>query len=246
MKKVCVVVPCYNEAGNIEDILRADFELNPDIHILVVDDNSPDGTGDIVDGLISRGVFGEKLHILHRAGKLGLGTAYIDGFKWAMQNGFDVFISQDADFSHNPIYIKEMLRLVDVGYDLVIGSRYVDGGGVINWGIIRKIISFGGSLYARILLLTKIHDLTGGYNCYTRKSLEVINLDTIISNGYCFQIEMKFRNVLGNLKIYEMPIIFEDRRVGKSKMSKKIFIEAMLNVLKMAFRRRSIKSLLNI
>lgn len=246
MKKVCVVIPCYNEAGNIEDILRADFELNPDIHILVVDDNSPDGTGDIVDGLISRRVFGEKLHILHRTGKLGLGTAYIDGFKWAMQNGFDVFISQDADFSHNPIYIKEMLRLVDVGYDLVIGSRYVDGGGVINWGIIRKIISFGGSLYARILLLTKIHDLTGGYNCYTRRSLEVINLDTIISNGYCFQIEMKFRNVLGNLKIYEMPIIFEDRRVGKSKMSKKIFVEAMLNVLKMAFRRRSIKSLLNI
>lgn len=246
MKKVCVVVPCYNEAGNIEDILRADFELNPDIHILVVDDNSPDGTGDIVDGLISQQVFGEKLHIIHRSGKLGLGTAYIDGFKWAMQNGFDVFISQDADFSHNPIYIKEMLRLVDVGYDLVIGSRYVDGGGVINWGIIRKIISFGGSLYARILLLTKIHDLTGGYNCYTRKSLEIINLDTIISNGYCFQIEMKFRNVLGNLKIYEMPIIFEDRRVGKSKMSKKIFVEAMLNVLKMAFRRRSIKSLLNI
>ncbi len=246
MKKVCVVIPTYNEKGNIENIIKTDLKVNPNIHILIVDDNSPDGTGKIVDKLIKDNVFDGKLHIMHRKGKLGLGTAYIEGFKWAISNGFDIFISQDADFSHNPIYIKDMLKLVDAGNDLVIGSRYVKGGSVVNWGFLRKLISKGGSLYSRILLLTNIHDLTGGYNCYTKKSLETINLDTIISNGYCFQIEMKFRNALAKLKIKETPIVFEDRRVGKSKMSKKIFIEAMINVFFMAFKRHKIKSMMNI
>lgn len=246
MKKVCVVIPTYNEMGNIKEIIAEDLKINPDINILIVDDNSPDGTGKLVDDLIANKTFGDKLHIMHRKGKLGLGTAYIQGFKWALDNGFDVFISQDADFSHNPIYIKDMLKKVSDGFDLCIGSRYVKGGGVVNWGIGRKFISRGGSFYARTLLLTKIRDLTGGYNCYTKKSLETINLDTIISNGYCFQIEMKFRNVLAGLNVCETPIIFEDRRVGKSKMSKKIFIEAMLNVVKMALSRGKIKSLMNI
>ena len=140
--------------------------------ILVVDDNSLDGTGALVDNLIKDKVFGDRLHILHRSGKLGLGTAYIQGFQWAMENGFDIFISQDADFSHNPIYIKDMLDAIKNGADVCIGSRYVKNGGVKNWGIGRKIISKGGSLYARFLLLSSIKDLTGGYNCYTRKSLD--------------------------------------------------------------------------
>ncbi|MBD5405882.1 polyprenol monophosphomannose synthase [bacterium] len=245
MKKVCVVIPTYNEKGNIENIIAEDLKINPNISILIVDDNSPDGTGEIVDNLIKSKTYGDKLHIIHRKGKLGLGTAYIEGFKWGLQNGFDIFISQDADFSHNPIYIKDMLDLIEKGNDLVIGSRYVKGGSVVNWGLIRKCISRGGSLYSRILLLTNIKDLTGGYNCYTRKSLEKINLDTIISNGYCFQIEMKFRNVLAKLKIAETPIVFEDRRVGKSKMSKKIFIEAMINVFFMSFKRNKIKNLMH-
>ena len=246
MKKVCVVIPTYNEKGNIENIIKADLKTNPNVHILIVDDNSPDGTGKIVDNLIKENKFDGKLHILHRKGKLGLGTAYIEGFSWALQNGFDIFISQDADFSHNPKYIKNMLSFMEKGNDLVIGSRYVKGGGVVNWGIIRKLISRGGSLYSRILLLTNIHDLTGGYNCYSRKSLETINLNSIISNGYCFQIEMKFRNVLAGLKVKETPIIFEDRRVGKSKMSKKIFIEAMINVFFMAFKRNKIRNMMNL
>ncbi len=246
MLKTLVVIPCYNEAGNIREIIAEDFKLNPDIHILIVDDNSPDGTADIVDELIASGEYENKLHIMKRAGKLGLGTAYIEGFTLGLANGYDIFISQDADFSHNPIYIEEMMELVEKGSDLVIGSRYTKGGGVRNWGFVRRLISRGGSLYARILLLSKVNDFTGGYNCYTRKSLELINLSTIISNGYCFQIEMKFRNVLAGLKILETPIIFEDRRVGQSKMSKKIFIEALFNVLLMTFKRKEIKSLMNI
>ena len=136
MKKVCVVIPTYNEKGNIENIIKTDLKVNPNIHILIVDDNSPDGTGKIVDKLIKDNVFDGKLHIMHRKGKLGLGTAYIEGFKWAISNGFDIFISQDADFSHNPIYIKDMLKLVDAGNDLVIGSRYVKGG--CKLGIFKK------------------------------------------------------------------------------------------------------------
>lgn len=245
MKKVCVVIPTYNEKGNIEALIKEDLKVNPDISILIVDDNSPDGTGKIVDEIISQNIYDGRVHIMHRKGKLGLGTAYIEGFKWALSNGFDICISQDADFSHNPIYIKDMLALVENGNDVVIGSRYVKGGAVVNWGFIRRMISRGGSLYSRILLRTKVHDLTGGYNCYTKKSLTKINLDTIISNGYCFQIEMKFRNLLGGLKVVETPIVFEDRRVGKSKMSKKIFVEAMINVFFMAFKRGKIKNLMN-
>ena len=243
MKKACIIIPTYNEKDNIKSLIEQDLTVNPNVCILVVDDNSPDGTGAFVDDLIENKVFGESLFVLHREKKLGLGTAYIQGFKWALNNGFDVCISQDADFSHNPKYIKEMLSLVDNGYDLVIGSRYVKGGAIVNWGLIRKFISFGGSLYARIFLLSCIKDLTGGYNCYTRKALQTINFKTVISNGYCFQIEMKFRCMLAKLKICEIPIVFEDRRVGKSKMSKKIFLEAVINVILLSLNRRKIKFL---
>ncbi len=244
--KICIVIPTYNEIGNIAEIIKADMAVESSLHILVVDDNSLDGTGEMVDKIINDKIYNDRLHVMHRSGKLGLGTAYVEGFTWALNNGFDVCISQDADFSHNPKYIKDMIREVKNGNDLVIGSRYIRGGSVVNWGIIRKIISFGGSLYSRILLLSNVHDFTGGYNCYTKKSLQTINLKNIISNGYCFQVEMKFRNVLAGLKVKEIPIIFEDRRVGKSKMSKKIFIEAMLNVLIMAFKRGSIRKSMDI
>lgn len=189
MKKVCVVIPTYNEKGNIENIIKTDLKVNPNIHILIVDDNSPDGTGKIVDKLIKDNVFDGKLHIMHRKGKLGLGTAYIEGFKWAISNGFDIFISQDADFSHNPIYIKDMLKLVDAGNDLVIGSRYVKGGSVVNWGFLRKLISKGGSLYSRILLLTNIHDLTGGYNCYTKNHLKQSTLIQLFQTDIVFKLK---------------------------------------------------------
>lgn len=244
MFKVLVVIPTYNEKENIKKLLDEDFLLNPNIEILVVDDNSPDGTGKIVDDLIESDVYKGKLHIIHRSGKLGLGTAYIQGFNWGLENGFDIFISQDADFSHNPKYIKEMVEKISAGADVCIGSRYVAGGSIKNWGMIRQFISKGGSLYARIFLLSSIKDFTGGFNCYTRKSLETTNLNTIFSNGYCFQIEMKFRNVLAGLNIVEIPICFEDRCVGKSKMNKKIFVEAIINVIKMTFQRKKIKNLM--
>ncbi|MCT4552924.1 MAG: polyprenol monophosphomannose synthase [Alphaproteobacteria bacterium] len=243
MGKNLVVIPTYNELGNIREIIQADFDLGLDIDILIVDDNSKDGTGEVVDELIASNKYNGRLHVMHRAGKLGLGTAYIQGFEWGLEKGYEVFISQDADFSHDPKYIKTMLEDIKTN-DLVIGSRYVKGGAVKNWGLIRRMISLGGSIYARTLLLTRVRDLTGGYNCYSKKALGKINLKSIVSNGYCFQIEMKWRCALGKLKIKETPIVFEDRRVGQSKMSKKIFIEALLKVFVMGFSRKKFRSML--
>ncbi|MDR1008636.1 MAG: polyprenol monophosphomannose synthase [Rickettsiales bacterium] len=240
--KCLVVVPTYNEAGNILRLIKEDLKVAQNLDILVVDDNSPDNTGDLVERAIPE--FKGRVHLMRRAGKLGLGTAYIAGFEWGLARGYDVFIEQDADFSHTPHYIRDMLREVENGCDLVIGSRNIRSGGVVGWGLGRKIISRGGSLYARTLLLTNIKDLTGGYNCYTRHALETINLPTVMSNGYVFQIEMKWRAALADLRIKEIPIIFPDRKIGQSKMSKKIFVEAMLKVLLMAFRRGRIKGML--
>ncbi len=241
--KPLIVIPTYNEAKNIADLLELIFQTQPDVHILVVDDNSPDRTGYIVETYIKQNTYNGRLHIMHRPGKQGLGTAYIQGFQWGLQKDYDVFISMDADFSHDPKYLADMLREIKQN-DLVIGSRYVKGGGVRNWGLGRRIISRGGSLYAQILLLTKLHDLTGGFNCYKRENLERLKLDTIISKGYCFQIEMKFRHVLLGCKIKETPIIFPDRTNGVSKMSQNIFKEAILNTLKLSFQRHKIKKLM--
>ena len=177
---------------------------------------------------------------MHRAGKLGLGTAYIEGFSYGMEQGYDVFLSMDADFSHNPKYIPEIFKNMEE-YDLVLGSRYVKGGGVKDWGIGRQIISRGGNIYAQIALLSGIRDLTGGFNCYHKKFLQEINLKSIVSKGYCFQIEMKFRHVLLGCKIKEVPIVFCDRVLGVSKMSGSIFKEAVLNVLKLSLARFKIK-----
>ena len=238
--KNLVVIPTYDESSNIEAIVKADLAIAPDIEVLVVDDNSPDGTGALVDDLIASGKFGPRLHIIHRPDKMGLGTAYVQGFKWGLERDFDIFISQDADFSHNPEYICDMLRYAENGVDVVIGSRYVKGGGVVNWGTGRRIISRCGSTYARILLMMKIRDMTGGYNLYTRRALETMNLDTVMSKGYAFQIEMKWRCAIAKLRVVETPIIFKDWRFGLSKMNRRIFIEAMWRVFYMAVHRRKI------
>lgn len=240
MSRILVVVPTYNERLNIEALMRQIFKVCPEVEVLTVDDNSPDKTGELLDKLIVDDVFSGKLHVLHRAGKLGLGTAYIEGFDWGIKHNYDTFISMDADFSHNPNYLPEMVKQLQ-NADLVIGSRYVKGGGVEDWPLLRQFISRGGNIYAQCVLFSGVHDLTGGFNGYHAEWLKRINFEKVASKGYCFQIEMKFRHILGGAKIKEFPIIFTDRIMGKSKMNSHIFKEAVLNVLKISLTRGSIK-----
>lgn len=228
---ILVIIPTYNERENIARIIPQVLAQHKDIHILVVDDNSPDQTGKVVEDLMA-GECAGRLHILRRAGKLGLGTAYIAGFKWALGRDYQYIFEMDADFSHNPDYIPDFLREIEHS-DLVIGSRYVAGGGVKNWGMIRQMISRGGSLYSRLILGLHFRDLTGGFKCFRREVLASLNLEDIRSNGYSFQIEMTYRTFLKGFRIREIPIIFEDRTLGKSKMSRKIFLEAVFMVLKL-------------
>ncbi len=226
--KTLIIIPTYNERQNIEPLFETIFTVNNDVHILVVDDNSPDKTYELVEEL-RQSRYLDKVFLIKRAGKLGLGTAYVAGFKWALSHGYDYIMEMDADFSHDPVYINDFLREIK-NADLVIGSRYVSGGGVVNWGVGRKLISRGGSLYSRTILGLPLHDITGGYKCFRREVLESINLDHIKSNGYSFQVEMNYRTYLKGFRIKEVPIIFEDRRVGQSKMSRKIFLEAIMMV----------------
>lgn len=227
MKRTLICIPTYNEADNIEPLLRRiQAVIPPEVQVLVIDDGSPDGTGKIVDGLKAQGL---PVQALHRTKKMGLGPAYIAGFHWGMAQGFERFIEMDADFSHEPSYLPRMLELLET-YDVVIGSRYVPGGGTKNWGMIRKIISRGGSFYSRALLGAPIRDFTGGFNGWQREVLEAVDLASLRSDGYSFQIELKFRAYLKGYKIVEFPILFEDRKVGKSKMSKRIVIEALKRV----------------
>jgi dolichol-phosphate mannosyltransferase len=226
-----VIIPTYNERSNIGQLLPLIFKTVPEIHVLIVDDNSPDGTGEFVFQLMSTQYKG-RLFLLQRSEKLGLGTAYIAGFKWALERSYEFIMEMDADFSHNPKYLPAMITAAQT-HDLVLGSRYVSGGGVVNWNFFRKIISRGGSLYSRIILRMPIRDLTGGFKCFRRKVLETISLDQIESNGYSFQIELTYRTFLNGFHIVEVPIIFEERAAGKSKMSRKIFFEAVFMVLKL-------------
>lgn len=235
MKKSLIIIPTYNESENIEKLLGEIFSIEKDINILIVDDNSPDKTYEIIEKLMADKYKG-KLNLLKRSGKLGLGTAYIAGFKWAIERKFDYIFEMDADFSHNPKYLPDFLREIEKN-DLVIGSRYIKGGGVKNWGLIRKIISRGGSLYSKIILGLPINDITGGFKCFKREVLEYIDLDSIKSNGYSFQVEMNYRVHLNKFKMKETPIIFEDRTLGKSKMSRKIFIEAIFMVPRLRMER---------
>ena len=226
-----IIIPTYNESDNIEKLLDLISRTDPAAHVLIVDDNSPDRTYEIVERLMQTSYPG-RLFLLKRAGKMGLGTAYIAGFKWALARDYDYIFEMDADFSHNPKYLPAFLAAIEK-HDLVLGSRYVPGGGVKNWGLLRKFISRGGSLYARTILGLSLRDLTGGFKCFRRQVLESIDLDAVKSNGYSFQIEMTYRARCKGFRICETPIVFEDRTAGKSKMSRKIFLEAVLMVWKL-------------
>ncbi len=224
--KTMIVVPTYNEGENLPRLIEQLEGLGPGLDALVVDDNSPDGTGRLAEELaVSR----PWIHVMHRPGKQGLGTAYVEGFRYALDKGYDVIGEMDADLSHNPVFLPTMLRAL-ANADLVLGSRYVPGGGVSNWGVMRKAISWGGSSYARIILGIGVRDLTGGFKLFRREVLEKLSLDTVRSNGYSFQIELTYRAVRRGYRVVEVPIIFEDRRVGKSKLSRQVVLEAMLMV----------------
>ena len=236
MKKM-IIIATYNEKDNIEKILAEVYENVPDVHVLVIDDNSPDKTYEIVENLAATKYSG-KLFLIKRAGKLGLGTAYVAGFNWGLARDYDVIGQMDADFSHNPKYLPSMFEALKT-YDLVLGSRYVAGGGVVNWSLKRKLISRGGSLYAKIILGLPQNDLTGGFKCFRREVLETIDVNQLKSTGYSFQIETTYKTYLNGFKIKEIPIVFEDRVLGISKMSGNIFKEAILMVLALRKNRDS-------
>lgn len=234
MKKI-VLIPTYNEKENVTAILHAVLGLSSDFHVLIIDDNSPDGTASIVESLM--GKFLHRLFLLKRPGKQGLGTAYIEGFKWALDHNYDYIFEMDADFSHNPNDLDRLLQACEVkGADVAIGSRYVKGGETENWPIDRRIYSLGGSAYTRIITGMPIKDPTAGFVCYKNEVLAEINLDAIKFIGYAFQIEMKFAAWKLGYKIKEVPITFVDRKIGTSKMSKGIIKEAMFGVLNMQWQ----------
>ncbi len=227
--KAFVVIPTYNERDNIEQLVSQILAQDACIDVLIVDDNSPDGTGKIIDELKAGN---PRVHVLHRAGKLGLGSAYRDGFRYALDKGADYILEMDADFSHDPAMIPVFLQYIR-DYDVVIGSRYLNGVSVVNWPIRRLILSYCASVYTRVVTGLKISDCTGGFKCFRRNVLESINLDTIKSDGYSFQIEMNYRCVEKGFRVGEIPIIFIDRHAGMSKMSKKIVREAVVMVWKL-------------
>ena len=233
MRDSVVIIPTYNEKENIEKIIRAVFGLEKDFDILVIDDGSPDGTAAIVKELMA-GEFASRLHILERKGKLGLGTAYITGFKWALEKGYEFIFEMDADFSHDPNDLPRLYAAThDEGFDVAVGSRYVSGVNVVNWPIGRVLMSYFASKYVRMVTGFKVNDTTAGLVCYRRKVLETINLDEIRFKGYAFQIEMKYTAHKIGFKIKEVPVIFVNRREGTSKMSGGIFGEAFFGVMRL-------------
>ncbi len=236
MDRKIVIIPTYNEKENIENIIKAVFALDGDYHILVIEDGSPDGTAAIVKKLQDE--FSGRLHMIERAGKLGLGTAYLTGFKWALENGYDYIFEMDADFSHNPLDLPRLYEAcAKDGADLAIGSRYCDGISVINWPIGRVIMSYYASVYVRTILGMKVFDTTAGFKCYSRKVLEAIDLDAVKMKGYGFQIEMKYTTWKLGFNVKEVPVIFVDRKQGTSKMSSSIFGEAFWGVIALRFRK---------
>ncbi len=229
--KTLVIIPTYNEKENIESIIESVLSQSKTIDILIVDDNSPDETAKIVRNKIKRN---KRIHILERPGKMGLGTAYIAGFKFALERKYKLIFEMDADFSHNPEEIPNFLKEIN-GYDLVLGSRYIRGFNVVNWPLRRLVLSYGANLYTRVITRLKITDSTGGFKCFRREVLESIDLDKIHSNGYAFQIEMTYKAWKKGFRIKEIPIVFVDRVQGTSKMSKKIIYEAVFMVWKLRF-----------
>lgn len=234
MIKILVIIPTYNESENIVNIIpevlkhsNSDYEYN----VLVVDDNSPDGTASLVEDNFSKNVF-----LLKREKKSGLGTAYREGFRYAIKNNYDLVFEMDADFSHDPKYLPKFVKKIEEGNDLVIGSRYINGVSVVNWPISRLILSYGANIYTRIITGLKVKDTTAGFMCYRVPALSNINLDKVRSNGYSFQIEMKYKMFKKGYKITEIPILFIDRRAGSSKMSRNVVFEAYLMVWKLKFK----------
>jgi dolichol-phosphate mannosyltransferase len=234
--KNLVIIPTYNEKENIQKMVEKVFSLKPDFDLLIIDDGSPDGTADIVKTLQQK--FADKLHLIQRQGKQGLGTAYIVGFKWAIEKKYDYIFEMDCDFSHNPDDLPRLLNACQNGADVAVGSRYCKGGKVSNWPIGRILMSYFASVYVRLILWINIRDTTAGFKCYKRHVLETINLDGIKFMGYAFQIEMKYASLKKGFKIVEVPITFIDRVEGVSKMSSKIFKEAFLGVIQMRFAKR--------
>ncbi len=232
MKKL-ICIPTFNEAENISELIKAIFSLNLGFDIVVIDDNSPDSTSKIVESLKDSY---KNLNLITRIDKRGFASAYIDGFQYGLDNGYQFIGEMDADFSHNPNALKEVNCLLNEGkYDFIIGSRYIAGGKTVNWGIIRKLISRGGSWYAGMVLGLSIKDLTGGFNFWSNECLRIINIQNLIADGYVFQVELKYKAQLHKMKYIEFPITFEDRRVGESKMSKKIVSEALFKVISLRF-----------
>lgn len=233
MNPALVIIPTYNERDNLPPIARAVLLADSRVDILVVDDNSPDGTGAVADALAKEE---PRIRVLHREKKEGLGRAYLQAFRWALAQGYAYVIEMDADFSHDPKYLPRLIDEAEGGVDLVLGSRWVKGGGTLHWSLGRKLISQGGSLYARAILGVGVKDLTGGFKCFRRAVLEGIDLDAVQSAGYGFQIELTYRALKAGFTVKEVPIIFEDRRVGQSKMNGDIFQEALLMVWKIRAR----------
>ena len=231
-ERIVVIIPTYNEAHNIEELIKEVFNYLPQAHILVVDDNSPDGTHEKVRAL---SISNNHIHIIKRETKLGLRSAYQEGFRYALKENFDYIIQMDADFSHHPRYLSALVNAAK-NADLVLGSRYVRGGGVKGWNFLRKFLSQGGSLYARHILNVPYFDLTGGLKCFKRSTLSIIDFETLQSNGYAFQIETTWRAHQRKLGIAEIPIVFENRTKGKSKMSGAIFKEAIWRVWQFKFQ----------
>lgn len=233
--KNLVIIPTYNEIENAEKIIEAVLAQDESLEILIIDDNSPDGTASCVKEM--QQTKGERLHLMERSGKLGLGTAYLSGFKWALERDYDHIFEMDADFSHSPDDLPRLLKACLDGADLSVGSRYCDGVSVVNWPIGRILISYFASVYVRTILRFKIFDSTAGFVCYSRKALQTIDLDKVKMKGYGFQIEMKYTAYRKGLKIAEVPVIFVNRKEGSSKMSSGIFGEAFWGVIGLKFRK---------
>jgi dolichol-phosphate mannosyltransferase len=226
-RKSLIITPTYNERDNLRPFVDSVLAALPEADVLVVDDASPDGTGAVADAIAA----GEpRVRVLHRPGKRGLGTAYLEGFRRALAEGYDVAFEMDADLSHDPAHLPAFFRALEAGADVVVGSRNIEGGGVRGWGLGRHALSKGGSLYARTILGVGVHDLTTGFKAYTRRALLALDIDAIRSNGYAFQIETTYRALRRGLRVEEVPIVFVDRRAGHSKMSRRIFVEAVLEV----------------
>jgi dolichol-phosphate mannosyltransferase len=235
--KTLIIIPTYNELENLRPLLTEIFSYAPETDVLIVDDNSPDGTGQLADEIHNEN---PRVSVLHRSGKLGLGTAYIAGFTYAIEHNYDAAFEMDADFSHDPRYLPDFLNAIEHA-DLVIGSRYVKGGSTPNWSLVRRFVSGGGNIYARFMLGIPVRDCTAGFRCYRSTVLSSIDLNTFQSQGYAFQIELAYRVTQQGFRVVEIPISFPDRRIGKSKMSRKIFIEGFLWVLRTRFSKQSFR-----